>query len=80
MVTKTVSFRTPSQKIEAIDELASMQHRDRTYLLNEALDQYLELNQYHLQQIREGLREAKAGKLVAHAEVKRKLARWRTTR
>jgi len=74
---KTISFRTEARKIAVLDTLATLQDRDRTYLLNQALDQYLELNQYHLEQIQEGLKQADAGKLVDHADVKRKAARWR---
>ena len=75
---KTISFRADAEKIEVLDGLAALQDRDRTYLLNEALDHYLELNQYHRDQIRLGLKEAEAGKLVGHAELKKKIAKWRT--
>ncbi len=75
---KTISFRAEAEKIKVLDGLAALQDRDRTYLLNEALDHYLELNQYHLDQIRQGLKQAEAGKLVNHADLKRKVASWRT--
>ncbi len=74
---KTISFRAPAAKVKILDEIASLQDRDRTYLINEALDQYLDLNQYQLGQIREGLRQANSGKLLDHAELKRKIARRR---
>lgn len=78
MVTvKTISFRSQAEKIKALDGLATLQDRDRTYLLNEALDHYLELNKYHLDQIREGIRQADAGKLLDHAAVKRRVMKLR---
>ena len=61
----TVSFRIPAAKVEALGRLASLQDRDRSYLLNEAVEQYLALNDFHTEHIREGLRQAEQGPLVS---------------
>jgi predicted transcriptional regulator len=74
---KTVSFRTNSAKVEALDALASLQDRDRSYLLNQAVDNYLELQQYHMALIEQGIREADAGDLVDHSEVEKMVAKLR---
>jgi len=74
---KTVSFRADAKKIAALDTLASAQDRDRSYLLNEAVDHYLELQQYHIRLIEEGIRQADAGELVDHAEVEKMMAKLR---
>lgn len=74
---KTVSFRADSKKIEALDALASLQDRDRSYLLNQAVDNYLDLQQYHVELIENGIREADAGDLVDHAEVKKMTSKLR---
>jgi predicted transcriptional regulator len=72
---KTVSFRTDSKKVEALDALAASQDRDRSYLLNQAVDSYLELQQYHIELIEKGIQQADAGELVDHTEVERMAAR-----
>jgi predicted transcriptional regulator len=72
---KTVSFRTDAKKIEALDALAASQDRDRSYLLNQAIDSYLELQQYHIELIEKGIQQADAGDLVDHAEVEKMAAR-----
>jgi predicted transcriptional regulator len=77
---KSVSFRTPSAKLERIDKLADAQNRDRSYILNEAIDQYLDMHAYHTALIEQGLRDAEAGKVVSHDEVGRRLARQRSSR
>ena len=77
---KSVSFRTQSSKLEAIDKLAGTQHRDRSYILNEAIDQYLDMQNYHASLIAQGLRDAEAGKVVSHEEVGRRLAKQRGSR
>ncbi len=74
MQQKTVTFRAPGNKIKALDSLAALQQRDRSFVLNEAVDQYLSLNEYHVAMIKEGIRQADAGELVPHEEVRRRLA------
>lgn len=73
----TVSFRLDSDKVSALDTLARALDRDRSYLLNEAVESYLEVQQWQVEQIREGIRQADRGKLMDHSEVKRMAARWR---
>jgi predicted transcriptional regulator len=77
---KSVSFRTPSSKLEKIDKLAGAQHRDRSYILNEAIDQYLDMEDYHTSLVEQGLRDSEAGKTVSHEEVGRRLAKQRASR
>ena len=77
---KSVSFRTPSSKLEKIDKLAGAQHRDRSYILNEAIDQYLDVQNYHTSLIEQGLRDSEAGKIVSHEEVGRRLVKQRASR
>ncbi len=74
---KTISFRMPAEKVETLDALAETMERDRTYLLNEAVERYLELNEYHIKLIEKGLRAAEAGDFVPRAEMKRLIARMR---
>jgi predicted transcriptional regulator len=74
---KTISFRMPAEKVETLDALAETMERDRTYLLNEAVERYLELNEYHIKLIEKGLRAAEAGDFVPQAEMKRLIAKMR---
>jgi predicted transcriptional regulator len=74
---KTVSFRIRTEAVETLDALAETMDRDRTYLLNEAVERYLELNEYHVKLIKKGLRAAEAGDFVPPAEMKKLIARMR---
>jgi predicted transcriptional regulator len=74
---RTISFRTNEKKIATLDALAASQDRDRSYLLNQAIDYYLELNQYHIELIEKGIRQADAGELVDDSEVEKMVARLR---
>ncbi|MGB8473042.1 MAG: ribbon-helix-helix domain-containing protein [Candidatus Acidiferrum sp.] len=77
---KTISFRMPAEKVETLDALAETMDRDRTYLLNEAVERYLALNEYHIKLIEKGLRAAEAGDFVPQGEMKRLIARMRRAR
>ncbi len=74
---KTISFRMRAEAVETLDALAETMDRDRTYLLNEAVERYLELNEYHIKLIEKGLRAAEAGDFVPDAEMKKLIARMR---
>lgn len=67
----------PSEAVETLDALAETMDRDRTYLLNEAVEHYLELNEYHMKLIEKGLRAAKAGDFVSDTEMKKLVSRMK---
>lgn len=69
MQQKTVTFRAPGDKIKALDKLATLQQRDRSFVLNEAVDQYLAFNEYNIAVLKEGIRQDNAGEHVSHEEV-----------
>jgi predicted transcriptional regulator len=72
---KTISFRIPADAVESLDELAESMDRDRSHVLNEAVEQYLQVNEHHIKLIHKGLRAAKEGKFVEHADVKKMISR-----
>jgi predicted transcriptional regulator len=77
-VTKeTISFRIEREKKTALDGTAAELDRDRSYVINEAVDAYLEVRRWQLEHIREGLRQAQAGEFATEDEVRQAFARWR---
>jgi predicted transcriptional regulator len=70
---KTISFRALSEKIEALDSLASAQDRSRSYLINEAITNYIELHAYQDALVRRGQEEMRKGRIVSHKEVVKRL-------
>jgi len=77
MEKQIISVRLPADKVAALDSLAESLDRDRSYLVNEAVDGYLETQRYHGEQIEQGLKDAKAGRWVEHSEAKKILAKLR---
>ncbi|PYP85800.1 MAG: hypothetical protein DMG65_20080 [Candidatus Angelobacter sp. Gp1-AA117] len=66
---QTISFRLDSDKVTALDALAEALDRDRTYLLNEAVTAYLEVQEWQIKRIKAAIRQADEGQLVDHKEV-----------
>jgi predicted transcriptional regulator len=71
---KTISFRLDANTVERLDELAKSQARDRTFLLNEAVNAYIQTQQWQIEHIQEGIRQADAGMGIPHEQV---VAKWR---
>jgi predicted transcriptional regulator len=72
---KTISFRAVAEKIDALDSLAATQERSRTYLINEAITNYIELHAYQDALVRKGLEEMRGGRLISHEKVIKRLKR-----
>jgi predicted transcriptional regulator len=71
---KTVSFRLGVEKVAELDELGKAQARDRTFLLNEAVDAYLDMQRWQLAHIEESIRQAHSGMGIPQEEL---VAKWR---
>ena len=56
-----------------LDRLAEATDRSRAWLAAEAVKHYLELNEWQIAAIRQGVREAEQGRLVSHERLK---AKW----
>jgi predicted transcriptional regulator len=80
MEKQTVSFRLDSEKVTALDSLAQALDRDRTYLLNEAVAAYLDIQQWQIKHIKAAIQQADAGQFIEHKEVKKMAGKWRRRR
>jgi predicted transcriptional regulator len=77
MSKETITFRLDSEKRKSLDEIAVLLDRDRSYVLNEAINAYLEIHSWQLEHIKEGLRQSDAGEFASPEEVAAKFAKWR---
>lgn len=77
---KTISFRAVAEKIDALDSLAAALDRSRSYLINEAITNYIESQAYQDALVRKGLEEMREGRVVSHEEVVKRVKRARRSR
>ena len=73
----TLSFRTEEEARDRLDRLASQLRRDRSFLINEAIEQYLAQLDWQEAQIRAGIEEADRGEFASEEEVEAVFAKWR---
>jgi predicted transcriptional regulator len=76
MPLKTITFRLPEEKLQELDTLAEVQQRDRSFVINEAVTQYLSLHEYHRALSEEGIRQADAGEMIEHEELMSRATSW----
>lgn len=69
MSKENVTFRLDSEKRAALDAIAAGMDRDRSYLINEAITLYLEMHQWQIEEIQQGLAEADAGDFATEEAV-----------
>ena len=72
-----ISFLMEDEKKTQIDAIASMQERDRSFILNEAIDSYLVLQRWQIEQIEEGMRQDDNGEYSTDEEVNAAFALWK---
>jgi predicted transcriptional regulator len=70
---RTVSFRIASEKVEQLDALAKSMDRDRSYLLNEAIDGYLAYQRECVEKIEKGLEDIRQGRVIDHEVVMQRI-------
>ena len=75
MAREIMTVRVDPQTRETLDGIAAALDRDRTYVVNQALEAYIDVHQWQIDHIRQGLREAKAGKFASEAQVNKVMAR-----
>jgi predicted transcriptional regulator len=75
MSKETVSVRLEVERRAELDAPGKVLDRDRSWLINRAIDAYLELQRWQIEQIEEGVRQAEAGDFASDEEVSRVLRR-----
>jgi predicted transcriptional regulator len=73
---RTISFRIAPEKVAQLDSIAKAMDRDRSYLLNEAVESYLSEQQRFAAMVEEGREDFRNGRTFSEEEVERKVVEW----
>jgi predicted transcriptional regulator len=73
---RTISFRIDANRVAELDAIAKSLDRDRSYLLNEAVEAYLNEQRRFSAMVEEGLRAADAGELIGDEELGNRIDHW----
>ncbi len=77
MKKRLISFRLDDRKQKALDLIAEGLSRDRSFVLNEAVDAYLDVHGWQIEHVKQGLKQADAGRFAPDADVAAELRKWR---
>ncbi|MGI4794079.1 MAG: CopG family ribbon-helix-helix protein [Janthinobacterium lividum] len=68
---EAVTVRLDTAKRAEVDALAHVVSRDRSFLINEAIDAYLAVHRWQLAEVKEGLQQAEASEFATDAAFQR---------
>ncbi len=71
----TISFRTITEKKDELDKVAESLDRDRSWVINRAIDNFLDLQRWQTEQIDKGLKDLESGRFISHEEMKKRITR-----
>lgn len=65
---QTITFRTERETRDRLDQVANAMDRDRSYILNQAIDTYLEIYNWQIEHIKAGQEQARNDEFVEEKE------------
>ncbi len=68
MTMRIASIRLDEEKITRLDRLAAAMDRSRSWVINQAIEQYLDHEEWFAEAVNEGIAAADRGELVPHEE------------
>lgn len=68
---KVMTLRLEPELRKRLDGLAKAQRRSRSFVAAEAIREYVEINEWQIEEIRRGLAEAERGEFASEEEVRR---------
>jgi predicted transcriptional regulator len=72
-----VTCRLGTEDVAFLDKLAGLTERDRSYLIKQAVSDYIALHRWQIEEVERGLAEADAGDFASDKEVKAMFAELR---
>lgn len=79
MAVKTTTIRIDDSVLGRVDSIAKAMSRSRNWVIQQAVDRYLDYEEWFVQQVTQGLEEVKRGKTIPHdqvmAEIRKKIAK-----
>lgn len=73
----TMTLRIEDSIKEQLEKLAQATHRTKSFLASEAIKNYISMNEWQINEIKEGLEEADRGEFASDEEVKAVFDKWK---
>ena len=72
----TMTIRLEPELKQRLDQLANATHRSKSFLAAEALRDFIELNEWQIQEIKYALKEADNGEFASDKDVSKTFTKW----
>jgi len=72
----TMTVRLEAEVKKQLDSLAKSTHRSKSFLAAEAIREYIALNEWQVQEVKDALTEADSGDFASDAEVAKVFKKW----
>ena len=76
MESTLVSTRVPSELAKRLEDLAREMHRSKSYLAAQAIEEFVGLQEWHVQAIKDGIAAVERGDVVSHEQAISVLKSW----
>ncbi len=72
----TMTIRLEPELKSRLDKLATATHRSKSFLASEAVREYIELNEWQIQELKDAINEADAGDFANNEEIAAVFNKW----
>ena len=73
---KATTVRIDDDMLGRIDCLANTLSRSRSWVINQAIERFLDYEEWFVQEVKDGLKEAERGEIATDDEVTAKFRKW----
>jgi predicted transcriptional regulator len=77
---KTTTVRMESRTLKRVDGLANAISRSRAWVINQAVERYLDYEEWFVSEVKQALKEAERGRLLDHESVAKRWERKRAAK
>ena len=76
MADSVLTLRIDAKLRKKLDKLAASTRRSRAFLAAEAIREYVDVNEWQVEEIKNAVAEADAGDFATDGQVQRTIAKW----
>jgi len=73
---RATTIRMEDTVLDRVDSMAKSVNRSRTWLINQAVEQFLSYEEWFVQEVQDGVNEAANGELASQEKVEQRFAKW----
>jgi predicted transcriptional regulator len=73
---KATTIRIDDKMLGRVDGLAESLSRSRSWAINQAIDRFLDYEEWYIKEVKDGLAEVERGEIAADEEVVARFRKW----